>query len=553
MIDEPELPGEEDLPRPLIKRTRWTPSLIWLVPIAAALVGAALLINAWTSKGPRITVSFQSAEGLEVGKTVLKYRDVIIGQVTSITLNSDHTRVLIGADVERSAAALVTSDSQFWVVRPRIGLGGISSLDTLVSGAFIGVGRGSSKSPGEHFVGLEAPPPLAEGLAGKRVILHTDDLGSVSYGAPVYFRRLKVGRVIDQQMDADGAAVQVTLFIDAPYDRLITKSTRFWNVSGIEMALSANGLELHTESLAAVLAGGIAFATAPALQDLDPVVSGAQFNLFKDEAAAMASPNGEPHYVTMRFAQSLRGMSIGAPVEFMGIDIGSVISIDLDYVARDQSFPAVVTAVVYPHRMGRAYERLVGEGVAANDDKMARLLEQLVARGLRAQARPANLLTGQLYVALGFIPGAKQARFDISSRPLDIPTAGGNLDEMQVRLASILRKMDEAPLADIASQVDVDLRDLHDTLQQVNGRVLPGTQRTLDALQHTLGVVDRTLAEDSPTAESLRQTLGEAQRSLNSIRSLTDYLSRHPDALIRGRQVHEVKARAPDSAGEPTK
>lgn len=258
----------------------------------------------------------------------------------------------------------------------------------------------------------------------------------------------------------------------------------------------------------------------------------------------MAPPDGEPHYVRMRFEQSLRGLTIGAPVEFIGVNIGSVSSIDLDYDARQQSFPMIVTALIYPPRMGRAYDTLTQQGATESDAKMARLVGQLVARGLRAQPRTGNLLTGQLYIALDFIPGERKARFSVDSQPLEIPTARGSIGELQTQLASVVKKFNALPLRDIAAHLDRDLESLQGSLVQLNGEVLPAAKSTLGALQNTLGVADRTLAEDSPWRESLNQTLTEARRSLRSVRSLSEYVNRHPEALIRGRRVPELEVAA---------
>jgi paraquat-inducible protein B len=374
------------------------------------------------------------------------------------------------------------------------------------------------------------------GPSGKSVILHTAELGSVNLGAPVYFRRFEVGQVVDRQLEADGRSVRVVAFIDAPNDRFLTKSTRFWNASGIDLTLGADGMKLKTESLASVLVGGIAFETAPGGQNSQPAPSGTHFTLFKDETTAMAPPDGEPHYVRMRFGQSLRGLSIGAPVEFVGVSIGRVLSIDLDYDATDHTFPVIVTALIYPRRMGRAYETLVEQGTAESDEKMAKLVGQLVARGLRAQPRTGNLLTGQLYLALDFVPSAGKAQFSPDARPLEIPTVPGSIDELQPRLANIVTKIDRMPLNDIAQHFDNDLKSLHGTLEQVDTQVLPAAKSTLGAAQHVFVGADRTLAEDAPWRENLDQTLAEARRTLRSVRSLTDFLNRHPEALIRGRQ-----------------
>ena len=536
MPDSAPLPELGDLPPPRVAVRRWLPSLVWLVPIAAAIVGLSLLIHAWRTTGPRVTISFRTAEGVEVGKTLVKDRNVTIGHVTAIRLSADQGHVLVTADLDRNAESLATAGTRFWVVRPRIGVGWVSGLETLVSGAFIAAEKGAANTPQREFVGLENPPPPTHGRSGRSIVLHATELGSVNLGAPVYFRRFEVGQVVDQALEPDGNGVRVVVFIDAPNDRFIGASTRFWNASGIDVKFGADGMKLKTESLASVLAGGIAFETPPALHDLQPAPPSLEFTLFRDEAAAMAPPDGAPHYVRMRFEQSLHGLSIGAPVEFIGVNIGSVQSIDLDYDARDQTFPVIVTAQIYPRRMGRAYDSLVEQGAAESDEKMAKLVGQLVSRGLRAQPRPGNLLNGQLYLALDFVPNARAAHFSLLARPLEIPTVPSSFQELQLHLASIVTKIDRVPLNDIANHLDDDLKTLHGTLAQVDAQVLPAAESALGTARQLFSGAEQTLGEDAPWRESIEQTLAEARRTMRSVRSLTDYLNRHPEAVIRGRQ-----------------
>jgi paraquat-inducible protein B len=534
--DTPVNPQVE-LPTPQILRRRWVPSLIWLVPIIAVVIGASLVISAWRAAGPRVTISFQTALGLEVGKTPVKYRDVTIGHVTGISLSTGHDHVLVSADLLRSAKDVLTADAQFWVVRPRIGIGWVSGLETLISGSYIAVEAGDAKAKQTQFVGLENPPPLTHGLLGKTIVLHAKDLGSLVLDAPVYFRHFEVGHVIDRKLEAGGQGARVVVFVDAPYDRLVTRGTRFWNASGIDLRLGADGMKLRTQSLASVLAGGVAFETVPTAQDLRQASSGAEFTLFDDEAAAMAPPDGEPRYVRMRFAESLRGLSVGAPVDFVGVNIGEVFSLDLDYDAEHQSFPVIVTALIYPRRMGKAYEVLEENGTATSEDKMAKLVSQLVARGLRARPRTGNLLTGQLYIALDFIPGARPARFAVDARPLEIPTVPGSVEELQQKLVSVVDKIDRVPIADIGRNLDADLVGLDGTLSDLRTRVMPTGIGALQSLQTTLGTVDHALAEDAPWRDDVDQTLVEARSTLRSVRSLVDYLDRHPEALLRGRHA----------------
>jgi paraquat-inducible protein B len=525
-----------DLPTPRVLKRRWLPSLIWLVPITAVLIGVTLVINAWRSAGPRVKVSFQTAQGLEVGKTLVKYRNVTVGHVTAITLSADHNHVLVSADLLSSAKDLLTADARFWVVRPRIGIGWATGLETLISGSYVAVEAGDEKVSQMEFIGLENPPPLTHGLLGKTVVLHAKDIGSLALEAPVYFRHFEVGRVIDRELEADGHGARVIVFIDAPYDRLVTRATRFWNASGIDFTLGADGMKLRTQSVASVLAGGVAFEAAPTAQEVAEAPSGTEFTLFDDLVAAMAPPDGEPHYVRMRFAQSLRGLSVGAPVDFIGVNIGQVFSLDLDYDAKQKSFPVIVTALIYPRRMGKAYEVLEQNGTATSEDKMARLVSQLVARGLRAQPRTGNLLTGQLYIALDFMPASRSARFDVDARPLEIPTVSGSVQELQQKLVSIVDKIDRIPIAQIGRHLDGDLADLDSTLRDLRTDLLPAGSAAFNSLHTTLGTVDHVLADDAPWRDNIDQTLVEARSTLRSVRSLSDYLDRHPEALFRGRQ-----------------
>ena len=537
---------ESELPRPRVVRRIWVPSLIWVVPITAAVIGVSLMVNAWRTAGPRVSISFQTAQGLEVGKTLVKYRNVTVGYVTGISLSADRSRVLVTADLLRSAKDVLTADARFWVVRPRMGIGWASGLDTLISGPYIAVEAGEAKTGQTEFFGLENPPPSIHGLLGKIVVLHAKDVGSLALEAPVYFRHFEVGHVIDRELEPGNYRARIVVFIDSPYDQLLTRATRFWNAGGIDLTLGADGLKLRTQSVASVLAGGVAFDTVPTAQDTGPVPSGTDFTLFDDKAAAMAPPDGESRYIRMRFEQSLRGLSVGAPVEFVGINIGEVFSLDLDYDAEHKSFPVIVTALIYPRRIGKAYEVLEQNGTTSSEDKMAKLVSELVARGLRAQPRMGSILTGRLYVALDFIPGARPARFAADARPLEIPTAAGSVQELQQKIASVVDKFDRLPITDIGRHLDADLVGLDETLEELRNNVLPAGAGALRSLETTLGTVDRQFADDAPWRDNMEQTLAEAQRTLRSVRSLTDYLDRHPEALVRGR--HSLKSRMKQGA-----
>jgi paraquat-inducible protein B len=533
--------SEEELPTPAVQNRRWIPRLVWVVPIAAAVIGISLLIRNWENAGPRITIRFLNGEGVQVGKTLIKYRDVAVGHVSAVVLSADHQTVLVSADLSKDAESLLKSDTQFWIVRPRIGVGSVSGLDTLLSGAYIGIKTGAATLSERQFVGLENPPALSHDLRGRELQLHAARAGSLAIGAPVYCRQFQVGRVIDENLLPDGST-RVTVFVKVPYDGFVKPVTRFWNASGIDVRLGADGLSVQTESLAAVLAGGVAFDDGPT----DAVSSAgipADFTLYKNETEAMAPPDGDPRYVRMRFVQALRGLEVGAPVEFVGVNIGSVVAVDLGYEPQDKLFSVIVTAKLYPRRMGQAFEVLAAQGKTESEETLAAFVGTLVNRGLRAQARSASLLTGKLYIALDFLPASPRAAFDASIRPLELPTVSGTFKEVEANIGRIVKKVNDLPLEQIAADLHTDLTDLHETLSELHTRVLPNAEDTLSALHRTLDSADRTLDVESPLQRSLTETLSESRSTLQAVRELADYIDRHPDALLRGRRPQKMPQR----------
>jgi paraquat-inducible protein B len=539
-----------DVPEPQVKSSRHHPSLVWLVPALAVLVGLSMLIHAWLARGPVITISFQAATGLEAGKTAVKYKDVVIGNVTAIALSPDNTRVLATVELQKSAAGFAREDSRFWVVRPRIGAGGVSGVETVLSGSYIGVDAGKSKSLKHEFVGLETPPSVISDTPGKSFLLHTDDLGSLEIGSPVYYRHINVGQVAAYHLDDDGKGVMVQVFIQAPNDRFVTANTRFWNASGVDLSFGSNGLKLNTQSLATIVAGGIAFANPPG--GTDTAAAGqARFVLAHDEQTAMADPDGEPIVMRLRFDQSLRGLAVGAPVEFLGKEVGRVTAIDVDYDAATQSFPVIVDVVVFSRRLPLV-ENKVRSTTGDVPIQFQVFMRGLVARGLRAQARPGNLLTGQLYIALDFIPHARPASFDVSGQPWLMPTVRADFSRLQEQVASIVDKLDHVPFDAIGQHLDADLvtldktlRQAGQTLDQVNTQVLPELHGTLQDTRSTLGNFNGVLAPDAQLPQNINQTMLELQRSARSLRTLTDMLGRHPESLVRGRAADSAEAGAP--------
>jgi paraquat-inducible protein B len=525
---DPALPGQ-----PVVQHRRWPVSLVWLVPAVAVAVGLWMLIHAWSSAGPTVQVTFRTAAGLEAGKTPLKYKDVTLGVVSAIALSDDRTHVVVTLKLDRGASSLAREDTRFWVVRPRIGSGGISGIDTLLSGAYIAADAGKSPNAGDAFTGLESPPTVINDAPGRSFVLRADDLGSLDIGSPLYYRRIRVGQVASYKLDADGRSVSIQVFVDAPYDRYVAPDTVFWNASGVDLTLGADGLKLNTQSVATILAGGIGFGRF-ARTPPTPAAENTVYELAKDRQTALAPPDGPGQYLQLRFAQSLRGLALGAPVVFSGVDFGRVVGIELDYDAKLRRFPTVVGIFVYPQRLGRVQEKLPllkGD----SQEQAAHFLAGLVERGLRAQARSGNLLTGQLFIALEFVPGATRVAFDVNARPLLLPTVPGGLDQLQEQVAGILRKVEKIPFDSIGNRADTALAELNKSLNQINGQLLPETTQTVQQARQTIGAAQALLAEDAPLQQGLEQTLQETQRAARALRVLADLLTRHPEALLRGR------------------
>ncbi|PWE37878.1 MCE family protein [Pseudomonas prosekii] len=530
--DGPQAPGQAS-----IKTRRFSVSLVWIVPIVAVLVGISLVVHTLMQEGPTIVITFKTGNGLTANKTEVKYRNVVIGHVSEVELSDDQKSVDATIKLSKQAETFTREDSQFWVVRPRIGAGGVSGIDTLLSGDYIGADIGHANGRAKNFKGLENPPPITYGEPGKRFTLHSQDLGSLDIGSPVYYRKIQVGQVVAYALDGDGKGVNIELFIHAPNDAYVTENTRFWNASGIDLNIGANGFAVKTESLSSLLVGGVAFRAPEYSPNDQPATEEKTFELFDDQVTALAPPNGKPQYLSLRFDQALRGLKVNAPVEFLGMEIGRVVSINLDFDEKKRSFPVNVGIVIYPQRLGQAHTKMVKALMHDPNDEAAgvRLMGTFIENGLRAQARSGNLLTGQLYISLDFYPKAEKVAFDPSVRPVSIPTIPGSLEELQGKLQAMVDKINKLPVERIASNLDSNLVELRKGLTQFNAKTLPGVQSTLADVSKTLNSASSTLAEDSPQREQITQTLDELKRMSRSLRELSDYLGRHPESLLRGR------------------
>ncbi|KVD36184.1 intermembrane transport protein PqiB [Burkholderia ubonensis] len=539
-MTEPASPHSPTLPG-IRRRIRWLPSLVWLIPIVAAVIGLSLLIHVLVERGPEVTVTFRSAEGLVPGKTPVRYKSVDIGLVTAVHLAPDHSHVVATIALTGDAGNFATMGTRFWVVRPRFAISGVSGLDTLLSGAYIGVDAGKSQAHTRSFTGLEVPPAVTSDTSGKQFVLHAADLGSLDIGSPVYYRRVRVGQVVAYQLSPDGRDLSLRVFINKPYDKLVTADTLFWHASGVDVKLDGGGLKVNTQSLATILSGGIAFQTPDNPASRVAAAEDTQFALASDQAEALKpADESSPALVVLNFDQSLRGLAPGAPVDFRGIVVGQVRSIGIEYQRDAKTFRMPVVIELYPSRMGFSRADL------ANKQNARSIAETMAKRGLRAQLRTASLLTGQLYVAFDFFPHAPPVIVDIDSPLPELATTPSTIDELQAKLGNIVSKVDKVPFDQIAGDLRNSMASLNKVMNnadklvtQLNGDVMPQVDAALRDARKTLQSADAMLATDSPTQQDARRMMQELTRTATSLRALTDYLERHPEAIVRGKTNSE--------------
>jgi paraquat-inducible protein B len=524
-------------------------SIVWLVPLVALVIGAWLAWHSLSQRGPTVVILFQDSEGIEAGKTRIKYKSVDVGTVTAVELTADRKLVRVVAQMRPDTADWLVEDTRFWVVRPRVGAAGVSGLGTLFSGAYIGMDVGKSTEVTREYRALEVPPIVTEGVPGRQFVLRTDVLGSLDRGTPVYFRRIPVGQVVAYDLIAGGGGVEVKIFVEAPYDQYVTRNSRFWHASGVDVTLSAQGVNVRTESLASIVAGGIAFQSPPDEPIAPPAERNASFKLFETRTEAIAPDPGRADRYIAYFSESVRGLVVGAPVEFRGIPLGVVRDIAVEFDFKSERFRIPVVIDLYP-------ERLVARqtsGVTQQKAGQREALDALVAKGFRAQLRTGNIVTGQMFVALDLFPGAPKARMDWTSEPPALPTMQGALTEAQDSVATILRKVEKIPFDRIGADVEKAIATLDATLKRIDQTVAnadreltPELRATIEQGRQTLAAAERAataaqgvVSPDGAVAVELRDAVRELNRTLQSLRSLADYLERHPEALIRGKRQEE--------------
>ena len=579
-----------DVPSPAIEK-KSGPSLVWLVPVITAIIGGWLIFKTLSEKGPEITVTFKSAEGIEAGKTKIKYKEIDIGLVKSVRFSKDFSHVILKVDIDKEAELFLRRGSRFWVVKPRLSMRGVANLSTLLSGVFIEIEPGQG-APHRHFIGLDEAPVVKADVEGKKIVLLSKKLGSIGTGSPIYYQGILTGEVLGHELGNDRKSVFIHAFIKSPYDELVRSNTRFWNVSGVDISVGAEGINMRTESVQSILFGGIAFDTPNTLERAKEDVEGLVFTLYDSIDSIQEKAFTKKIIFILFFEGSVRGLNVDAPVEFKGIKVGSVVDIRLEFDSTDTSFRIPVLIEVEPERI---IERVEGKVTSPY-----KTLKKLVDRGLRARLQTGSLLTGQLFVELDMHPDTPvQLVYEGGSYP-ELPTIPASLEQMTTSVKNILAKLEELDLDKVVAEMLgileganklinapeligtvkgtnkllnapelmktvkgvnklVNAPELHSAVRDLKGsmkafksvlrkldkRVEPLTvnldkaivagNQALEKAQHTLGLVDKVLKPDSPLQFRFIQLAEELAETARSIRTLVDLLERNPDSILFGK------------------
>lgn len=513
-------------------------SWIWLVPLVAAALAAYLGWTTLAARGPLITITFPDGAGLVAGQTRLEHKAVAIGTVEGVVLSHHFSRVTARVRIEKDDAPLLTSHARFWVVRPRFSLPNPSGLQTLISGSYIAIDPGlPGGKPQLHFRGLDRPPGVRSDQPGQIFALRAPKLGWLEEGAPVFYRDIMVGQLLDFQDQGIGKPILMHVFIKAPYDHYVRNATHFWNVSGLSMNVGPSGLHLAVESMQALLSGGIAFANFTDADGSPPAKADTVFRLYDDFNQAQSAGFRDNIRYVAYFDQSVAGLSRGSAVLLYGIRVGTVTGTQLLLDPKTEQPRVRVTFDIQPERVFAPHDIPNVDALTAT--------RKLVALGMRARVDTSNLVIGQDVIGLDMVPNAPQAAVQVQDGRIVWPSVAGGLQNLTDTLGDIVSKLDALPLNKLGRNADGLLASLRQLTRTLNDEVHPvATQlpKLTEQLQKTLQQTDRLLASlqtgygaNSQTQHRLQQLAAEGAQAMRSVRELATFLTHHPGSLVWGR------------------
>lgn len=531
------------LKTPLKKLATLSP--VWVVPAVALAIALWLAVQAYLEKGTEIKISFSKANDIVPGQTLIKFKDIKVGVVKDIRLDNSLRGVLVTAELDRRVAAHLSADTRFWVATPRISVAGVSNLGTLISGVHIVMDPGVEGEHQTDFKGLDQTPLLQSDEPGKAFVLQSPGLASIDIGSPIYFRQIRVGEVTGYQLSDNHKHVDINVFIRSPHDELIENRTRFWNVSGFGFSLGAEGLKANVASLASIINGGISFDNAAGIGAGKPAEPGQVFYLHPDKESVLEGQFNIKYFYLTKFSGSIRGLSVGAPVEFKGIKVGEVVDVSLERADNAEKTLHVYIAME-PQRFD--------PGESPTKEEVDLRMQSMVEQGLRAQMRVSSLLTGAKFIDLAYVDNPGDEMFVRSENYSEIPTVEEPAEQIMSQVSALLGKFNEVPFGDIGKDLSKSLSKLNtilatleknNTAQKVDD-VLVTVNDTLNTMNATLNDSSKTIQQlgntvspDSELQYELNKMLRSVSEAAKSIEVLTDELGRNPNALIYGSKNDE--------------
>ena len=533
--------ADQVTPNAHLRPRRWF-SWVWIVPVVAAAIVIGLAIRGLADRGPLITISFTDAEGLQAGETRVRHKDVDLGTVESVFLTPDMSRVVVQARMRRSASSHLTSGTRFWIVRPRVGFGGISGLSTLVSGAYIEMYPGTG-DPERDFLGVDDPPAIISDAPGRSFTLRAGDLGSLVGGSEIAYRGVPVGEVEGFALDRERHQIEIYAFIRAPYESLVHPESRFWNSGGVDVSVGVQGLRFRASSWQQLVSGGVSFDTPDDVLAKPPSDGGSVFRLYDTQSDALQDPRGPTLNYKVDFTGTAAGgVGPGTTVQLLGAGVGQVTAAHLQYDDSAQLMLTNVTLQIDPNRIEIVHRHGgdAGDPVAAFGTRM----QKLVASGLRAQVTTANFLTGVKVVSLDIVKDAPPARIEQKDGYAQLPSGGSaDIADILASVKSIVHHIDTVTagpeLGHAISELDRSLTNLDHITTDVQPQIKPlidSLRETADAAQRTLQAATHMLGSSASSGTDLPRLIRELTEAARSIRALTDYLDQHPEALLRGRK-----------------
>jgi len=532
-----DAPGTDSLPQAGHRKTVWA-GLIWALPLAALLIVGYLAVQWVAERGEIVTVTFARAGGARAGETKVMYQGVEAGHLIKIVPNKDGHRLDFKLRLVPEAKPGLNTNARFYLIGASPGLD-LSSLRAVVSGVAIGYAPGEGGTPTQTFEGLETAPSVLPGDHGTRYVLTARTLGSIHDGAVLLFHGQPVGKVSEVTLTGE-AKFRLAVFVFQPYDSLIKAGDRFWKISPLRFSFAGGGVDANLAPASTLFSGGIELDTAMANPESPQSRAETEFTLYASKSAAQQGLPGPTVPYAFAFASAAGDLEEGAAVTLLGFQVGEVESARLAYDEHTGKPFTRVTAALYPQQLDPAglAAGSVSDWRSATDAK----IRGLIRLGFRARLEQSPPMLGARSIALVQVKGAAADTLEYDGTNPRIPSAAGSasIDDITAQADQILAKINRMPIEQIGQNLKAVTAQLDQILSQVQPQIGPLVSKLNEAAGQVSSIslaVKQLLdgegaAQDSSLPEAIRQ-LNEAARS---IRSLADYIDRHPEALIRGKR-----------------